>query len=64
MIKFLWIVQFISHGQSSSLNVSFEIELDLLNFNRLKIDGGGGEAEGEEWSGGRWMDNGLRIRDY
>ncbi len=31
--KFPWVVHFISHGHPSSLEASFEIELDTLDFN-------------------------------
>ena len=36
LTKFPWVVQFISHRQSSSLNVSFEIELGPLDYNKTK----------------------------
>ena len=36
LTKYLWIVQFISNGHPSSFEVSFEIELGLLDFNEIK----------------------------
>ena len=36
LTKFPWVLQFISHGQSSSLNASFKIELGPLDFNKTK----------------------------
>ena len=37
LTKYSWVVQLISHGQSSSLKASFEIELGPLDFNMLRI---------------------------
>ena len=35
LTKYYWVVQFISHEHPSSLKASFEIELDLLDFNTM-----------------------------
>ena len=35
LTKYSWVVQLISHGQSSSLKASFKIELDPLDFNMV-----------------------------
>ena len=35
LTKYSWVVQLISHGQSSSLKASFEIELGPLDFNMV-----------------------------
>ena len=35
LTKYYWVVQFIIHGQSSSLKASFEIELGPLDFNMV-----------------------------
>jgi hypothetical protein len=37
LTKYYWVVQFISHGQSSTFKTSFEIELDLLDFNTFSL---------------------------
>ena len=35
LTKYYWLMQLISHGQSSSLKASFEIELGPLDFNMV-----------------------------